>query len=167
MKKTVFLYTESETDSCIALLKLFKNWIQDFTVSTSYSAITDKPELLIISENFSFPLNQTLHVPVVVSSDNTTGLHQLISCKTPVFTCGFHEKDCLSYSSFLSETKMISLNRTITSFSGVKIEPFELAVNKKACIADPFSLLAFIMTMLINDFSVENLSDFLGKNYIS
>lgn len=168
MEKTTLLCTDQEVDCRAGFLKLFGNWKNKFFVCDSFFSIPEETRLLIISERFTFPQKYQIMHPLIVSSDNAAGLHQLSSCEMPVYTCGFHEKDCLSYSSFLPESRTISLNRTISSFSGMRIEPFEIPIYTESFRdMEPFPLLAFVLTMLLNDTFPENSAEWFGKNYIT
>ena len=168
MEKTTLLCAERETECRDGFSRLFDSWKTDFSVCDSFDAISDETRLLIISEQFIFPQKYQIKHPVIISSDNTAGLHQLSTCEMPVYTCGFHEKDCLSYSSLLHESRTISLNRTIFSFSGVPIEPFEIPLyTDNLRNIDAFALLAFVLTMLLNDILPDNASKSFGKNYIT
>lgn len=168
MEKTTLLCTGREVECRAGFSNLFDDWKTDFFVCDSFDSIPDVTRLLIVSEQFTFPQKYQIRHPIIISSDNTAGLHQLSSCGMPVYTCGFHDKDCLSYSSLLQDSRTISLNRTIFSFSGVSIEPFEIplyADNLRNM--DAFALLAFVLTMLLNDILPENASKSFGKNYIT
>lgn len=168
MEKTTLLCTDRETECRDGFSKLFDSWKTAFSVCDSFDAISDETRLLIISEQFMFPKKYRIRHSVIISSDNTAGLHQLSTCGMPVYTCGFHEKDCLSYSSLLHESRTISLNRTIFSFSGIQIEPFEIPLyTDNLRNIDAFALLAFVLTMLLNDILPEDASKSFGKNYIT
>ena len=69
------------------------------------------------------------NIVAVVSSSNRSLINELSRYNMPVITCGASQKDTVTYSSFTGEKAVISLQRSIISFSGKTIEPFEISVE--------------------------------------
>ena len=111
-----------------------------------------QPTVLLVQEAQCLSPRLEVGEPVVavVLSDNGRDMELLSHSKIKGITCGFSTRDTLTVSSITTESAVICLQRTLTTFSGATVEPVELPVTLSRPM-DMFSLLCVAAVLLLSD----------------
>ncbi len=91
----------------------------------------------------------------ICESQNRSALEIFEKNKTPVISCGMNPKNTLTVSSLNENNVSLSLQRTITTLSGMDTEPFEFNI-KLAKTYNPFSIMASAAVLLVHGILPEN-----------
>ena len=93
---------------------------------------------------------------IIANSENPRQLAALKSLNNSVISCGNQKWDTISYSSYTSDSIMLSLNREITAFSGTQIEPLEIPLEFSKEPHNIYNLLSFTaLRLLLDNFNSE------------
>lgn len=93
--------------------------------------ITSEKILIVFDEGseLSLPDISFENAAAIVNSADRNLISQLAKYDIPVIACGDSQKDTFTFSSITEDEAVVSLQRTITSFLGKVIEPFEIPVK--------------------------------------
>ncbi|MBC8586128.1 hypothetical protein [Youxingia wuxianensis] len=84
---------------------------------------------------------QCKNYAVIVDSSDTASVSQIAKRKLKAITCGLSRTDTITLSSLAVDSAVLSLQRPLTAFDGIIVEPFELPVSFQTPV-DAFSLMA-------------------------
>lgn len=112
----------------------------------------ESPAPLLILEGPCAPLPPTLpENTIVLFNSRYPQLALLLKGRElQALSCGLQTTDTLTLSSCTQESAVISLQRTLTTFSGETVEPGEFPV-KLSGPTDPFAILSVAATYLLGD----------------
>lgn len=117
--------------------------------------------IIVLGENELFDATgYNCDAAVIANSLNTEQIESLNNCCFPVLTCGSDFSDTVSYTSISDDIVTVSLNRTVTAYSGREVQPFEFPIS----ISDGESIYEILavtaLRILLDDFNSE-----LGQMY--
>lgn len=131
-----------------------------FTVVREYKKtdITLKKGVAVFCDNTerfkeqSFPLG----IIGICEDRNKNALKVFLKSKTPVISCGLGNKNTVTVSSITDNSLLATLQRSINTLYGVKIEPadFKIALKKNY---STFSVMASVAVLLLNGINPKEL----------
>ena len=123
----------------------------------SLQCIDAPRSLLVFGKQVTLPTNLQLptHTVAVVDPTNRQVTDFLAQSQLPAISCGFSQKDTLTLSSLTDEQAVISLQRSIYSYAGRRIEPAELPVALSRPV-DSYLLLALAAILLFTETQTES-----------
>lgn len=101
-----------------------------------------------VSENrmaVSKNLDKSVHI--IVDSENTKCICQLAKYVPNIYTCGFSQKDYITFSSREDDKAVVSLQRSIRINNKTISEPFEIPCNITCELSD-YYILATVLTLI-------------------
>lgn len=143
----------SELADCI--FRVTNGAISFFVCSEIPKEVSSNTVLILSKQMQSITLFHP-NLPVLISSDASGISDSLMKQHAQtVYSCGFGEHDCISFSSVLSAPCMISLNRTVETLDGNLVDPFEIPISFHT--KHVFSALSCVLALLLCDISPETI----------
>lgn len=159
MKKIVYLtpneHSKIASKLADCIFRVTNGAISFFVCSEIPKKLSSSTVLIVSKEMQSITLVNP-NVPILISSD-ISGISDCLMKQHAqiVYSCGFGEHDCISFSSVLSAQRMISLNRTVKTLDGQLIDPFEMPIPFE--VKHPFFILSCVLALLLCDISPETI----------
>lgn len=159
MKQIVYLtpneHSKIASKLADCIFRVTNGAISFFVCSEIPKKLSSSTVLIVSKEMQSITLVNP-NVPILISSD-VSGISDCLMKQHAqiVYSCGFGEHDCISFSSVLSAQRMISLNRTVKTLDGQLIDPFEMPIPFE--VKHPFFILSCVLALLLCDISPETI----------
>lgn len=159
MKQIVYLtpneHSKIASKLADCIFRVTNGAISFFVCSEIPKKLSSSTVLIVSKEMQSITLVNP-NVPILISSD-ISGISDCLMKQHAqiVYSCGFGEHDCISFSSVLSAQRMISLNRTVKTLDGQLIDPFEMPISFE--VKHPFFILSCVLALLLCDISPETI----------
>lgn len=131
-------------------LNLSDTKVLNVVFTNNLKNINYKNFILVITNSIKSSDIKYIHrsAHIIVNSCNQKSIKKLAGCKARVYTCGFSNKDYVTFSSRDDNTAMVSLQRNIKLVNKKICEPFEISCQaNENC--NNYSILATVLALIL------------------
>ena len=148
------LYPYSVSCKSFPLQNSDHSYSQGTCISTDFLSSSNlKSAIIVLDDSYPkepFPIEKYTSVVVLVNSAHSVCADYASQNNFPTISCGFYMGDTLTLCSYQEDSAVISLQRSIYSLVGTKIDPVDIPVFTGYPM-EPFILLALTTICLLCD----------------
>ncbi|WMJ23334.1 hypothetical protein RBG61_01345 [Paludicola sp. MB14-C6] len=135
-------------------------------LTNNYSSILITNAIIILTSNAKLSYLELIDPScrIIVNADDANYVSRLASLNSNIYTCGFSQKDSITFSSREKDNVVVSLQRSITTISDNLCEPFEIPCEIFNEISD-YTILATILVLILLNYYDEKKCLLLTKIY--